>query len=168
LDGPGNDDGGWRESNASMAQLAELLESGDFTLTDDQVIRFGDAFDSVGGSQDLVFEYLLPGQTEGIDVRVIYASLPENPDFNGDGVVDAADYTEWRDSLGAEGIGLAADGDGNGIVDIEDYQIWKANFGTVIGASSAASNTNAVPEPSTCGMWIAMTLATLAFSKIRP
>ena len=32
-------------------------------------------------------------------------------DYNANGVVDAADYTVWRDSLGQTGMGLAADGD---------------------------------------------------------
>ena len=34
-------------------------------------------------------------------------------DYNGDGRVDAADYTVWRDSEGATGSGLAADGNGD-------------------------------------------------------
>jgi hypothetical protein len=33
-------------------------------------------------------------------------------DFNGDDVVDAADYSVWRDSFGQAGAGLAADGSG--------------------------------------------------------
>ena len=32
-------------------------------------------------------------------------------DYNGDGVVDAADYTVWRDTFGQTGADLAADGD---------------------------------------------------------
>ena len=61
-------------------------------------------------------------------------------DYNGDGVVDAADYTVWRDSLGSEVL-LAADGDGDNVVDQDDYAIWAANFG-----SAAATS---VPEPTT-------------------
>jgi beta-glucanase (GH16 family) len=68
-------------------------------------------------------------------------------DYNGDGIVDAEDYTVWRDSLGQSGIGLPADGSGNGTVDESDFQIWKENFGnTQVGA---ATSTEAVPEPAT-------------------
>ena len=34
-------------------------------------------------------------------------------DYNVDGVVDAADYVVWRDSLDETGRGLAADGTGS-------------------------------------------------------
>jgi len=149
LDGPGNDDGGWRESNASMEQLAELLESGgDFTLADGRVLRLGDVFDAPGGARDLLFELLLAGEAEGTSLRVIYDTVPEDPDYDGNGVVDAADYALWREQLGAEGIGLAADGDGNGIVDTDDYLIWKSNFGIVIGSPSINASTTSAPEPS--------------------
>jgi T5SS/PEP-CTERM-associated repeat protein len=67
-------------------------------------------------------------------------------DYNGDGTVDAADYTIWHDSLGQMGSGLAADGNGNGVVDQGDYNVWKMHFGGHIG-SGAASNAE-VPEPA--------------------
>lgn len=62
-------------------------------------------------------------------------------DYNGDGLVDAADYSVWRDSLGATGIDLPADGSGNGTVDASDLEIWRSAFGTVGGVPA-----NAVPE----------------------
>ena len=74
-------------------------------------------------------------------------------DYNHNGIVDTADYTVWRDSLGKTGIGLAADGDNNHVVDAADYDIWKSNFGLTAGSGSAASN--AVPEPSTLLMLLA-------------
>src|SRR5690606_32701537 len=42
-------------------------------------------------------------------------------DFNADGRVDAADYTLWRNSLGSNGSGLAADANDDGTVDATDY-----------------------------------------------
>ena len=51
-------------------------------------------------------------------------------DYNGNGMVDAADYVVWRDTHGqsvADGAG--ADGNGNGLVDDGDYSVWRANFG---------------------------------------
>lgn len=51
-------------------------------------------------------------------------------DFNLDKRVDAADYTLWRDTLGAmvEPYG-GADADGNGKIETADYQLWKSHFG---------------------------------------
>ena len=93
------------------------------------------------------------------------ASIP-NPggllgDYNGNGIVDAADYTVWRDTLGQRGLGLAADGTGpggvpDGVVDQLDYDFWKANFGNHSGAG--ASTNTAVPEPSTLLMLITGTI----------
>ena len=54
-------------------------------------------------------------------------------DYNGDGVVDAADYTVWRNTLGEDvaNRGDGADGDADGIVDEDDYGYWRARYGDV-------------------------------------
>jgi hypothetical protein len=76
-------------------------------------------------------------------------------DFNGDRVVDGADYTIWRDSQGLTGSELAADVAGiggmpDGVVDQLDYDCWKANFGLSYSAPSEVSGiANSVPEPAT-------------------
>jgi hypothetical protein len=71
-------------------------------------------------------------------------SLPG--DYNGNGVVDAADYTVWRNKLG-QSISLVGE-DPNattpGYVDEEDYDFWRANFGNTAGGAALA----AVPEPN--------------------
>jgi hypothetical protein len=51
-------------------------------------------------------------------------------DYNNNNVIDAADYTVWRATLGSSTI-LAADANQSGIVDPVDYVIWKQNFGNV-------------------------------------
>jgi hypothetical protein len=51
-------------------------------------------------------------------------------DYNNDNVIDAADYTVWRDTLGST-TKLAADGNKNGIVDPLDGLIWRQNYGNV-------------------------------------
>ena len=83
-------------------------------------------------------------------------------DYNGNGTVDAADYTVWRDTFGQSvaTAGDGADGDLSGTIDAGDYAFWKSNFGTVIppGAGSLAS-AGAVPEP-TC---LILALSALAF-----
>lgn len=67
-------------------------------------------------------------------------------DYNGNGIVDAADYTVWQDSFGST-LSLDADGNGNGIVDAADYTVWQDNFGATAGGALAASL--AIPEPGT-------------------
>jgi hypothetical protein len=69
-------------------------------------------------------------------------------DYNGDLVVDAADYTVWRDTLGTSvTTGTGADANGNGVIDGpgvgSDYEFWANNY----GATSASSSVT-IPEPA--------------------
>lgn len=64
-------------------------------------------------------------------------------DYNGDGIVDAADYTLWRDG------DLAADGDNSGVVDSSDYVIWADNYGATTAPASGGA---AAPEPTSIAM----------------
>ena len=77
-------------------------------------------------------------------------------------MVDAADYTVWRDNLGST-TALAADGDSNGTIDAGDYAVWRANFGRSLGAGL---NTAAVPEPPTVVLLVSCSL-TIAFAATR-
>jgi autotransporter-associated beta strand protein len=71
-------------------------------------------------------------------------------DYNGDGTVDAADYTVWRDNLNGDASALEnRDPNNMGNVNQDDYDSWKANFGAMAGAGAGASTTAAVPEPAT-------------------
>lgn len=69
-------------------------------------------------------------------------------DYNADGIVDAADYTVWRDLFGS--LNPAADGDGSGVVGQGDYLVWRDHFGQTVSPGSGAASGNAafVPEPS--------------------
>lgn len=82
-------------------------------------------------------------------------------DFNDDGVVDAADYTVWRDNLVAddEDAALSGNGDGVGGVGQGDYDVWQANYGT----SQPASSTR-VPEPTA----VLLALGALAVGNLLP
>jgi hypothetical protein len=57
-------------------------------------------------------------------------------DFNGDGIVDAADYAVWRKGFGT-------------IYTQDDYNIWRAQFGRTpaTGAGSGLGEPTPVPEP---------------------
>jgi len=63
-------------------------------------------------------------------------------DYNGNGLVDAADYVIWRDGgpLQNEVSGVTP-----GTVTVEDYDAWRARFGNNAGSGSGG----AVPEPGT-------------------
>jgi hypothetical protein len=89
-------------------------------------------------------------------------------DYNGDGVVDTADYTVWRSMLGQSGDGLAADGDFNGTVDGADYQLWRSSFGaTAGGAGAMALSRSAVPEPSSLALLTVAICALVAMFRHR-
>lgn len=69
-------------------------------------------------------------------------------DYNGDHVVNSADYTVWRNQLGMAGDGYAADGNRDGLVNQFDYDVWRTHFGETAGGSAAAAPGQPVPEPS--------------------
>jgi hypothetical protein len=72
-------------------------------------------------------------------------------DYSTDGVVDAADYTSWRDQLGwSVTPGTGADGNGDGQVDEQDYEVWASNFGLrlpVGGGAGEPGTPEALVEP---------------------
>ena len=68
-------------------------------------------------------------------------------DYNHDGLVDAADFSVWRDALGSTS-NLTADGNNNGIIDAGDFDVWVTNFGR------SADLAVRIPEPSSYGMLI--------------
>jgi hypothetical protein len=84
----------------------------------------------------------------GADVMNAYASLlVSRLDFSGNGLLDAADYTVWRDRAGWS----------------EEYQLWKEDFGAIVGGGAGAG-TLQVPEPACLPMAVTL-LAGLALSR---
>ncbi|TWT75578.1 hypothetical protein Pla123a_30880 [Posidoniimonas polymericola] len=78
-------------------------------------------------------------------VRYTLAAAPVvQGDFNDDGLVDAADYTIWRDSKNDIGQDLPADGNGDMVVDTLDYDLWAANYG---GGAAPVNSLSSAPEP---------------------
>jgi autotransporter-associated beta strand protein len=84
-------------------------------------------------------------------------------DYNLDGIVDAADYTVWRDTLGWTNV-LLADGNHNGMVDYADYLVWKLNFGST-GSAQATAADAVVPEPSSVGLLAGLLTIMIAASR---
>ncbi|HEX4415012.1 MAG TPA: hypothetical protein VH107_15355 [Lacipirellulaceae bacterium] len=74
-------------------------------------------------------------------------SIPVAPgDYNGDGIVDAADYTVWRDTLGSTGD-LRADGNGDLIIDAGDFDVWRSSFSNSYNFGSTSAASAVVSEP---------------------
>jgi hypothetical protein len=73
-------------------------------------------------------------------------------DYNGNGVVDAADYAVWRKTLNsaASPVGSGADGSENGTIDAGDYTYWRSRFGN----SASGFGSSSVPEPATVVLFL--------------
>jgi hypothetical protein len=85
-----------------------------------------------------------------LDAKYFTAVAGTPGDYNNDGVVNAADYTVFRDNLG-QPVALPNENSAAatpGLVDEEDYDFWKANFG--LGSDTLAGG--AIPEPSTVAL----------------
>lgn len=81
------------------------------------------------------------------------ASVYETPlpgDYDGNHIVNAADYSLWRSHFWSTS-NLSADGNGNNRVDLADYTIWRDH----LGAGSGAGNGGNVPIPEPAGMLLA-------------
>ncbi len=76
-------------------------------------------------------------------------------DYNGNGVVDMADYVLWRN-----GGPLQNEVDTAGTVNAADYTVWRSLFGNTSGSGSGLGAAN-VPEPT--GMMLLLVSAVLGF-----
>jgi hypothetical protein len=98
----------------------------------------------------------------------IRSAAPSSPtgDYNGNHLVDAADYVVWRNTNGQTGItpGTGADGDQSGSIGAGDYTFWRARFGNAAG--SGADGVDAVPEPA-AGLLLAVVALSLSLARAR-
>ena len=84
-------------------------------------------------------------------------SSPLPGDFNGDNVVDAADYVVWRKTNGSQA----------------GYDAWRANFGAMLGPGSGSALPSAeplstnVPEPSSLAL-LTLAMAAILRRRSRP
>jgi cytochrome c peroxidase len=92
-----------------------------------------------------------------------FVTLPG--DYNGDGVVDSADYIVWRKDFG-DTTSLVADGNNDHHVDDGDYAVWRQNFGKTwqslaYGSGGGTANPS-VPEPSAAALVVLASFCALA------
>ncbi|MCO6043275.1 autotransporter-associated beta strand repeat-containing protein [Aeoliella sp. ICT_H6.2] len=113
------------------------------------------------GITDAGVDYVLPAGFRAaiVDMTDLVLSFGLQGDFNGDGIVDIADYTVWRNNLGAaDESALMGNGDGLNGVDAGDYAVWKSNFGSGAAAAAGSNAQQTVPEPSSI-LLLALVLA---------
>jgi autotransporter-associated beta strand protein len=68
-------------------------------------------------------------------------------DYNSNGIVDAADYTVWRNALGTSTVLNNRDPANMGNVSQNDYASWKTNFGATLPGAGSLNSSGSVPEP---------------------
>jgi hypothetical protein len=158
----------------------DLFFSSGFPNLDLQLTTIGGTVVASSNSTDMNFEHIFTNDIAAGNYKLVVnrvccdgfdegdyalawwigdATTPLTGDYNGDGFVDAADYTVWRDAFESGGS-LLNDPTPEG-VDEDDYDYWRDNFGmtapTGTGAGAAGhlapgespGANSAVPEPAT-------------------
>ena len=143
--------GDWRESNPTVNHLVELKPTTSAAMTGGSNFGYnlGSLFKTIsaGGTQDLTFQYLFPGDQTFRDGVVVYRTLPAflAADFNHDSLVNAADLVLWK---AAFGVGAGGDANGDGLTDGADLKIWQNQLGQLPATVVAA----AAPEPASIAL----------------
>ncbi len=154
----------------SASNHDQLIVGGTFTAggalqvvlnTGGAALAVGDSFDlfdfaeAAGSFASLDLPALAAGMTW--DTSVLYSegvlriAAALAGDYNNDGTIDAADYTIWRDNLGAATLPNRAPGIG-GAVGTADYDYWESHFGMTLAAGGGSVANVAVPETCTAIM----------------
>jgi hypothetical protein len=143
----GNDPGEtWDESpNVGPNSLGETFLLGGTTLSPGGVLDLGTAYNEGMIDNGLSLSLYDLNSNSVIETLIQYNAGGIDGDHNEDGVVNAADYVFWRDTMG----------------DTPRYNLWKENFGATSG--SGASN-SAIPEPRTIVLGM---IASLLFTHTR-
>jgi hypothetical protein len=126
---------------ALAGRITELQEDGTTTFDAGTPFELGKILQT-DGELDLDFQFVLAGDLDTTPGMVQYILAG---DYNDDQIVDAADYTVWRNRLDTSSIlpnDLTV-----GSVTLDDYAVWKANFGATWLGAGGGSATSSVPEP---------------------
>ncbi|WP_425399537.1 hypothetical protein [Aeoliella sp.] len=98
----------------------------------------------------------------------LYQATAVTGDYNGDGVVNLADYTVWRNNLGGDAETAFAAGTRDpsetGPISTADFTYWKSRFGSNSAAVAGLSSAS-VPEPA--AIWLMAGVACL-LAKVGP
>jgi hypothetical protein len=136
--------------------------NGDLTLDEDDRTTLMSAiasppvthYDLIGAAQHL-FDLNADDFIDALDLQVfnskILAPTGVPGDYNDDGIVDAADYTAWRDRLGQNmALPNTDPADMDNMVTTAEYDFWVSRFGATSGSGSGSGSlgVGAVPEPS--------------------
>jgi hypothetical protein len=139
------------QTAAAAAMIADPYaqnSGGSGEQTFDRIRFFAGNADAVGPAELLVDEIRL-GETFA-DVTPFIAAPPTGVagDYNEDDVVNAADYTVWRDLLGQNlALPNSDPADMDGVVTSAEYDYWVSRFGATSGGASLG--VGSVPEPAT-------------------
>jgi T5SS/PEP-CTERM-associated repeat protein len=119
------------------------------------------AFPALAPGLDWFVDYNYLAGTVTLQVRDLMNVM--GADFNGDGIIDAADLAIWLmfNGLTSGATPAQGDADGDGDVDGDDFLIWQQTIGPVPpGSGSGAAHDLAatVPEPSA---WLLLALGSL-------
>lgn len=149
-------------------QYDQLLNSGAVTLDGTLQVSLVGFSPAAGNSFHILDFASLTGKFASLDLPLLHGGLTWNisqlyttgnlsvggilGDYNHNGIVDAADYTVWRDSLGQTGSGLAADGNGDHAVTPADYDLWKSQFGQTV-AVTGDYNHNGIVDTADYTVW---------------
>jgi T5SS/PEP-CTERM-associated repeat protein/autotransporter-associated beta strand protein len=156
---------GAQYDSLAVTGAANLDGTLDVSLINGFVPASGNSFEVLhanGGITGAFSQVSLPPLGAGLAWNVVYSNVSVTlqvnasivaGDYNHNGIVDAADYTIWRDTLGST-TDLRANGDNTGasanVINAADYDVWKMHFGQTAGSGSGGAA--GVPEPATGSM----------------
>lgn len=159
---------------SGQATLAGQL---DVQLASGFTPELGDMYQLISASGGLAGSFgaaNLPALSSGLEWDVNYdpTSLTLSvvagggiADFDGDGDVDSADLTEWRNGFGTPAGASSGDGDADtdGDVDGRDFLAWQRRLGSNPGTAPAVA---AVPEPSFATLTMAAAVMACACGRL--
>lgn len=160
----------------NTAQLNGKLE---VSLLNNFLPQPGDSFTVLtaasitGKFSTIVLPQLSPGLVWDVDTLPTAVTLSVvAADYNRDGIVNAADYTIWRNARGTSVPAYAiADGNGDTLIDAADFLVWKNNFGKIgggtLGSGAISTSLANVPEPAGA-LLLSLAAGLLAVRRHRP